>query len=325
VKPEKITEFLTIVGIKNANRYKRTGWVVSQCPLGPWNHENGKSGLEVFGVQIESGDPKCNCFACGFHGTLGSLVQRMFGLNKINPKMEAKWGDARAITEAADAEFELDLDIPGIEEVLAGNMKPLHEFPSWWLDTFPPALGSADACNYLQKRDVAPIVSKMLDLRWDPNQRRICFPVRDFKGRLVGLHGRAIDEEADLRYRMYLQAKKNNPIAWLGESWVNLDMPIVVVEGPFDLAAVLGVYSNATSPLFATPSYEKLRRMSDAQTWITFFDRGAGGDSGRERVNKALSKKTHLIHHLHPPKGKKDPGAMSNQELQDILFPVLGL
>jgi hypothetical protein len=215
-RPERIIEFLQIVGVKNANRYKRTGWVISHCPLGPWNHENGKSGPEVFGVQIESGDPHCNCFACGFHGTLGNLVQRMFGLNKLQPKIEAKWGDARAITEAADAEFELDLDIPGIEEVMAANMKALHQFPEWWLDTFPPAAGSKEACNYLQKRDVHPHVIKLLDLRWDPNQRRICFPVRDAKQRLMGLHGRAIDENVEPRYGAHRHAKRDNPIVWLG-------------------------------------------------------------------------------------------------------------
>ena len=72
MKPDKIVEFLQHVGVTNAKKHKRTGWVISRCPLGPWNHENGESSPEVFGVKIESGDPHCSCFACGYHGTLAS-------------------------------------------------------------------------------------------------------------------------------------------------------------------------------------------------------------------------------------------------------------
>jgi hypothetical protein len=114
---------------------------------------------------------------------------------------------------------------------------------------------------------------------------------------------------------MYKQAGHKNPIAWLGESWVDLDKPIVVVEGPFDLTSVKRVYANVVSPLFANPSWDKIRRMSDALEWVTFLDRGAGGDAGRARITKALGK-DHLIHHAHPPQGRKDPGECSAEEIK---------
>jgi hypothetical protein len=317
-------EFLQTVGVTNANRYKRTGWVISACPLGPWNHENGKSSPEVFGVKIENGDPHCSCFACGYHGTLGSLAQRMIGLNKVQPRIEAKWGHANQLVWEAEETQEFDFDIPGIEDVLAAKKEGLHEFPAWWLGGFPPAWDVAWARDYLQSRDVPLIVAAALDIRCDPDQRRVCFPVRDFGCKLVGLHGRALDENAEPRYRMYTHAKKNNPIAWLGENWIDLTKPIVVVEGPFDLANVKRVYDNVASPLFATPSFDKLKRMSDALEWITLFDRGAGGDAGRARVTKAL-REDHVIHHLHPPKGRKDPGEMKVAELTEILSPLVPL
>ena len=324
MKPDQIVQFLEIVGVTNANKHKRTGWVISRCPLGPWKHENGQSGPEVFGVKIESGDPHCLCFACGYHGTLGGLVQKMVGENKIKPMMTAKWGAARQLTDEAENEMDLDLDSPGIEEVLFGAKKALHEFPEWWLDGFPSAVTVGWACKYLQSRSVPKIVAAQLDIRCDPIEKRVCFPVRDFQHRLMGLHGRALDPDQEPRYRMYTQAKKNNPIVWLGETWVNLNKPIVVVEGPFDLTSVTRVYSNVVSPLFATPSNDKIRRMSDALEWITLFDRGAGGDAGRERVMKVLGP-DHVIHHLHPPKGRKDPGEMTPSELTTILSPILGV
>jgi len=324
MKPDKIGEFLETVGVTNANKFKRTGWVISECPLGPWRHTAGKSSPEVFGVKIESNDPQAHCFACGFHGTLGSLLQRMVGENKVSPKIEAKWGKALQLVSETESEFEIDFDTPGIEEVLAAP-KGLHEFPDWWLESFPPVMDSPACHAYLwEQRGVWPVVAQALDLRYDPKEHRVCFPVRDFKGRLVGLHGRAINESVEPRYRMYLFAKKNNPLAWLGESWVDLDKPIVVVEGPFDLASVRRVYRNVVTPLFANPSLDKIARMSDALEWITFLDRGAGGDAGRAKIDKALGA-DHVIHHLHPPKGRKDPGEMTVEELVATLHDLVPL
>jgi len=154
VKAEKIVEFLKVVGITNANRHKRTGWVISACPLGPWRHDNGHSSPEVFGVKIESGDPHCSCFACAYHGTLGSLVQRMIGLNKVQPRIEAKWGEANQLVWEAEETQEFDFDIPGIQEVLAQKKEGLHEFPEWWLGGFPRAWDVAWAREYLINRSV---------------------------------------------------------------------------------------------------------------------------------------------------------------------------
>ena len=64
--------------------------------------------------------------------------------------------------------------------------------------------------------------------------------------------------------------------------------------------------------------------MSDCLEWVTLLDRGAGGDAGRERVTKALGA-GHVIHHLHPPKGRKDPGEMTVEELIALLGPIVSL
>lgn len=321
---DKIVAFLNAVSVTNAKRHKRTGWIISSCPLQPWRHENGKSSPEVFGVKIGPQDPLGNCFACGWHGKLGALVQTMKGLQKAAPRdVDIDFKTAFQIVDDAEAEL-IDLDIPGIEDVLKMNKESLHVFPDWWLDAFPPTGVSESASDYLDAREVPNWIADALDLRWDPQQKRICFPVRDFKHRLVGLHGRATLPETEPRYRMYLQAHKNNPIAWLGEDWVDVDQPIVVVEGPFDLASVARVYKNVVSPLFANPSFEKLRRMSDALEWVTLLDHGTGGDKGRQRITDALGK-DHVITHLKPPEGRKDPGEMTVPELVDLLSPHVPL
>ena len=318
MRPEKTIQFLKLLGAKTTSAHKRTGWIVSDCPLGPWNHEGGKSSPEVFGVKQESGDARCNCFACGWHGTMTDLILEIKVKNKTQPRGVFPFGEAKALVEEAENDAELNLDSPDIEEVLFGKKERPAEFPQWWLDSFPPATEVAWGRQYLKERNVPAALAVDLDLRADTEQKRLCFPVRDFDGTLMGLHGRAVPPDTEPRYRMYTYAKKNNPIIWLGESWVDLSRPIVVVEGPFDLASVKRVYGNVVSPLFVNPSEAKLKRMSDAIEWITLYDNGAGGNAGRAKVDKVLGE-THVVHHLKPPKGRKDPGEMMDDELRQLL------
>ncbi|MCL4743819.1 MAG: hypothetical protein KJZ83_00240 [Burkholderiaceae bacterium] len=324
MKLEKIVECLKLLGTQNIQAHKRTGWVISRCPLEHWRHENGHSGPEVFGVRIEAGDPAVNCFACGWHGTLGSLIIAMRHMNKQACHVDAKWGQALELVDEAEKAIEFDFDSPGIEEMLFGPKEGRHYFPEWWLDSFPVWHEIGWAVDYLAERKVPAAVANALDLHADTKEKRVCFPVRDFNERLVGLHGRAIQSGVDPRYRMYTQAGKNNPLYWLGESWVDLTKPILVVEGPFDLASAYRVYRNVVSPLFSNPSFEKLRRMADALEWITFLDRGKGGDAGRSKVDKFLQE-DHVIHHLQPPKGRKDPGVCSPEEIAELLSGIVKL
>ena len=326
MKQAQVVQFLKLLGVKVPADQSRSGWLVAGCPLAPWRHDSGMDKHPSFAIRQEVGDAFCNCFSCGYHGKQSDLVLDMRQLNKQTPVDTFAFGQAlQLIADAEDDLDGLDLDTPDIEELLFGKnargKAAKHVFPETWLDSFPPWDQSADARAYLKSRQVPPGLATLMGLRFDSFQRRICFPVRDFKRRLRGLHGRAIDPETDPRYRMYTWQGQNNPLIWLGESWVDLDLPIVVVEGPFDLLAVHRCYHNVVSPLFASPSLVKLRRMSDALEWVTLFDRGKGGDAGRAKVSQAMAGQ--IVHHLTPPEHRKDPGEMSLGETQELLATVL--
>jgi hypothetical protein len=324
VKKAEAIAWLKLFDVKVPNSQARGGWVVSQCPLGPWKHDGGASHDEAFGVKLEVGDSFCNCFSCGWHGNQSDLVLEMQALNKTHFQKKYPLGQALQLISQAEESMEYaGIEAPGIEELMAQGREDFHEFPQWWLDSFPSWADVPFAVEYLAQRGVPESVSHALDLRADTKERRICFPVRDFGGVLRGLHGRAVDKETEPRYRMYLQAKRNNPLIWLGESWVDLNRPILVVEGPFDLASVVRVYRNAVTPLFASPSLQKLKRMSDALEWVTLFDSGMGGDAGRKKVAKVLT--DHVVTNLTPPKGVKDPGDMTIEQLVQTLGPHLPL
>lgn len=324
MKRDAAREFLKLLGAKVPVAQARAGWTVSNCPLGPWNHTDGVSGNEVFGVKVESGDSFCNCFACGFHGTQTDLLMEMKRLNKVSPQGTFAFKAAQDMIIKAEESMELDsLDSPDIEEMLFGDAGKDHIFPDWWFETFLPWKQVKLARDYLEERGIHPKVADFLDLRADTSEERVCFPVRDFSGHLRGLHGRAVHKGVEPRYRMYLQNKQNNPHIWLGEHWVDLDKPILVVEGPMDLAKCLQVYRNTISPLFANPNIAKIMRMADALEVVSFLDVGTGGDRGRDRLTHVL--KESIVTHVLPPKGFKDPGEMAAEDIASLLSDHLPL
>lgn len=312
---------MKLIGCNPPMAQSRAGWTIGHCPLRPWLHE-GK-GL-TFACKDEFGDAHTTCFACDWHGSMTKLVVRMQELNAQEHHVDVKWQDAFQAIIDSEADHNTLADHPTMEDIVFGGAKKITVFPEWWLDTFPKWRDVKFARDYLKQRGVADQLADQLDLRVDSVEMRVCFPIRDFAGRLVGLHGRAIDAKQEPRYRMYLYAKKNNPLVWLGESYVDTERPILVVEGPFDVASVLRVYDNSVSPLFATPSQEKISRMADAREWVTLLDRGKGGEAGRKKISKSLGK-THVITHLAPPAHRKDPGEMTEAELVELLSPHLHL
>lgn len=284
------------------------------------------SSSEVFGIRVEAGDSFCNCFACDFHGKQSDVLLEMRRLNKSNPVREYPFGELLQLISEAEDGAELDgLNAPGIEEVLFNPRKPLHIYPEWWLKSFPKATDIKWAMDYLKtgRPGCDPIpddIIEYLDIRADSSDGRVCFPIRDFNEQLVGLHGRSVVEGVEPRYRMYLQQGEKNVIVWHGEQWVDFEKPVVVVEGPFDLASVMRVYPNVVTPLYSNPNEAKLRRMGGVEEWYTLLDRGTGGNKGREKFSKVLGG-TSVVNHLEPPKGAKDPGNMTRQQLVELLGP----
>jgi 5S rRNA maturation endonuclease (ribonuclease M5) len=319
---DALRKLLTLIESKPPIAQSRAGWLIAPCPLRFWRHDNGTDKNPSFAVKKESGDAFTHCFSCNWSGSLSALAYEIRHNNKQSPALDIDWAEYSALLDELSVSEFVDLTAWGSVEDVYANKVQSREFPQWWLDSFPAWSEVPFARDYLKKRGVTDTVAALLDIRADTHQRRVCFPVRDFNGRLMGLHGRAVDPGVEPRYRMYLQGGKNNPIVWLGESWVHTHKPVVVVEGPMDLASVMRVYRNVVSPLFASPGAEKIKRMLLATEMVIFFDRGKGGDAGRAAFKKTLSKSNVLTFPEVPPH-RKDPGEMTVDELKEALAPYV--
>jgi DNA primase len=218
--------------------------------------------------------------------------------------------------EPSVAEFEFS----DYETLTDADVKAeFFEFPEWWLDSFM----AAPDHPYLAKRGITPEVGAALGIRYDSQRSRICFPIRDWNGRLGGLHGRDITGKHELRYYAYDFNGSRNPRIWLGEHHCTLDSPLVLVEGPFDYAKVYGVWPNVLSANMAKVSPYKLERIQDAIQIVTFYDAGVGGDKARQQVQDVLGDSAGVVH-LVPDSAERDPGDMTPQEISNYLDSVLG-
>jgi 5S rRNA maturation endonuclease (ribonuclease M5) len=213
---------------------------------------------------------------------------------------------------------ELEFDGHGIPDFPETHQdSPDTVFPEWWLDTFPSVSTVPIATTYLQNRGLTLAVMRALDIRYDPAQHRVAFPFRNSKRELVGLQGRVIDNSHPLRYFQYGFHGKRNMQHWMGEDFVDMDKPVVLLEGPFDLASVFRVYQNVAASFTSGLSMEKVKRFMDADSIITLYDHGSGGDSARKRIQEVLG--TRPIAHIIPTPQEGDAGNMDQDTVARYL------
>lgn len=308
------------------------GWAQMRCPLAPWTHDSGKDSAPSAAIKIEpNGTSRFYCFACE-GGDLLWLLQRLRELGAQRPKYRIK-----EALELVNAEGEADLKLAVGEYDQTehvhddGNNDAL--FPESWLKSFKRAVNVPDAMEYLQSRGVSLHSADEMDLRYDVSMRTVCFPIRDFYGRLCGLRGRRIQPTgAQPPYHIYKNPEGHyNRRVWLGEHHLDWDRPLLMVESVFDYAAVLPIYNNVAAPLTVGMSSEKVKRMGSAVEIVTLFDVGKGGTKARELIGKYLPGHviTHLIpggpHRSDPDQPAKDPGEMRFQNIVELLNPHLPL
>lgn len=308
MKKERIKQLLPSLNSKATGF--RNGWVQAHCPV-VWNH-GGKDAHPSFGVKETTNRKSiCHCWSCGAGGDLLDLV---YDIRKHLKQEFVDGYDLPTALQLIAAELdELDIDPSSIPDYDAAPEKKELVFPDSWLASFKSATHFTDAMKYLHSRGIPNAWVEKHDIRYDPQQKRVCFPYRNFKGELMGVQGRSLDPDSNLRYYQYGYLGHRNGHVWMGEDSVNLDMPVVLCEGPFDRASIMRVYPNVVASFTSGVSKEKLMRVSDAVDIVTLYDYGNGGDAARGFVDKYLKKVPR--HHCIPSEEEDDAGSMGVPQL----------
>jgi hypothetical protein len=324
-----ITPLLAALGTKETSRTDAV--VRANCPAAWWTHQKKADKTPSFAIWRGVG-AKCNCFSCNAPHDLVSLVWQMRGLNKQDPSgIEYDFAKAIGLLEKQEGEDPLiaEDDFPTVDELaLLPPKNQVVVFPESYMDKFEDAYTETEVHPYLAGRAIDCKTARMLDLKWDPKDQRVCFPVRDFHGRLCGVHGRSV-VGADLVYRVYRWKEHANSNVWLGEHWLDFDRSVVIVESVFDLAAVWPIWSNIITPRMAGFPEDALKRLDGVTHVVTLGDNDKAGDMFRARLS--AMKGAHVDHaSIHPFKdpgkaGEENPELIRERLAQFLDFSQLSL
>lgn len=306
---EQVVGFLTALGGEVTTT--TSNWATCRCVFARFLHDGKVDNHPSSGMSIKGGESKYNCFSCGEGGSPYAIYKKLKFMYAGDVPHKIDFQKAMQIIDAE--EYDEELDFPDYESEI--NKKPvaLIPFDEHWFHSFP----SAYIHPYVQVREISAELAEQIDIRLDFESCRILFPIRDWDGVLMGVHGRTFLDDVEPRYYSYPSNGVRNPSVWMGEDHVDLEEPVVLVEGQFDYAKIRVHYNNVLSGQTTQVQVDKIKRLSGAEEIVTIFDNGKGGDKGRERISKYFTKIP--VTHLKPPEPYGDLGQMPDDQVLELL------
>lgn len=221
-----VRRILAKLSVRYMGEPNSSGWMHGECPYAPYLHPKKSDRSRGFAVKVEDkGISAYACPVCGMHGKLSSLAR---GLAHYREQ------DYDAIAAEADHLDMISYELPAFDElsVVQRDPEPLDE--ALYDGVFEDIGKYPEAANFMRSRGVSREVAERLEIAYDPEKRRIVFPVRDGRGRLFGWSGRTILPNHKPKILDYHGLPKRMLI--LGEHMWEQGKPVILVEGLFAYA-----------------------------------------------------------------------------------------
>lgn len=277
---QQIREVLSALRIPVKSR-THDGWLMASCPFAPWRHDKGTDRNPSFGISInDQGLSGYNCFACGQSGPLVKLVS---ALEYYRECRYPGLGLRVMLTES-------ERPITSFDEGAAPWDQPKALSRAVHLSMYPMAWEEPRAREYLIKRGVNERGARKLDLRYDPEDQRVVFPIFGADDELYGFSGRTILEEADYpnarlypRMRNYNGVRKANFL--LGANIAEPGKPSLVIEGIIALAHLFSIEADRVcNPVAAMGAHVSEAQVSELialnEPVVLLLDDDLAGDVG---------------------------------------------
>lgn len=343
---EQIEELLDKLGSQNI-RSSQSGWVQASCPFAPYSdkHKNRQDAHPSFGViskDESEGRSAYRCFTCNAKGSLSDLILRLQHLASQEGEDTAALSDLLVWVQANDRYVPPEpptlmdrleaasykprraIEIGGIKmsegmasKVVRQTVKPPEPLSEDALTQLQPL--PAEAREYLnQTRGISPKLIEECGFRWHSRSRRIAIPIRDCKGRLVGISGRAIDPKAKPKFLhsegftrdlyLYGEHRLTEGSSGLGVVVEGFFDAIFLWQQGYDAVAIFGTYISR----FQT---EKLARFFGSI--VILPDGDTAGLEGASRMAEEIARK--LPVRIAPIPQGKDPDELSPLDLSELL------
>lgn len=303
-------------------RTTSSGWMHTSCPLAPWTHRHGTDRSASFAIKVEKGGISAfKCMACKHHGRISSLARKLGYYREEDYDQLIREADHVEMSENEIPDFEDqyvdDTPMPLDAELFAGIFDNIADHP--------PAIA------YLKERGVGKRAVEYCGLEFDPDKRRIIFPVKDIDGNLYGWTGRAIYANPKIKILDYEGLPKRHLV--LGQENWERGKPVIIVEGLFAYARLvqLGVteFANVGAILGSAMTDEKAARIRDfGEPVYLLLDPDPAGDQGtfgniddkgvRDETTGAVYKLSGEVPVMVPgyPEGVDDPDKLTLEQVE---------
>lgn len=312
------------------------GWVNATCPFATWKHSGGRDEHPSFGVQVASGGRSFyRCHGCQ---NSGGLIQMLWKLGEVSGKNFSDLAalvnkeDQSSLNEmkkrASQAAYEPQpIEVAGVT-VSPDNAPRKHRDKLELVES--PLLPEDHALRFRElddesrdylykKRGFAQQTIELWELGWQPEARRIVVPIRDLKGRLVALSGRAIDENREPKWLHSTGFRRDFYL--YGEHRITPGGTGYVVEGFFDViglwekgyvggAAIMGGHISKIQVLKLIQLFSRIVVVPDGDN--------PGYETAR-RVEQELRGRI-PVRVADVPHGK-DPDELTFEELAELVGP----
>lgn len=258
------------------------------CPF----HKNTHS--PAFYINLKTGLWQCFNPSCDKRGNFRQLYKHVSGKSygrdrDIDPK-NLQYQLEAALIQKKEEELSLDSITVDYDSEEISLLEPLIE------------------------RGLSRETLRYLEIGYSRVKERIVIPVRDTQYKVIGLIGRAIHDWQEPRY-LYNKGFKRADILFNIQNAKQFE-DCIVVEGSLDCAKVIQAgFKNCVATLGAKVSdnqVKMLRRYFDKI--IIFSDRDEAGDAMCDAIIRSCEGKE--LFRMLIPEYSKDPGEMSEQEIQ---------
>lgn len=313
---EQCIAFLEALRAKQI-RVKDNGWVESSCVLAKWTHKGHKDNKPSFGLSITPGGRSYFlCFSCR-QGSAEELLQSLELYSHNDPEYDFKTCHSILTDETYVT------PLPEYQE-FATPATTFSEWPQYWVDSFQKVSWCQQAIDYLLHRGVSQTQWEVFDLRWDPKRQMVIAPYRDVFGRLAGARGRSTQAEPKMKHFDYtFQGVNNSRFCWYNEPVLNMDGPVVVCEGQFDVMQIGLVFPKVVGALTSKPTWDKMKKLADSPLVIHFPDRDEAGTVSVGIYKEHCQTLGVSYHTVWLDEGVKDPAECHPDYLRDRLAQVL--
>ena len=324
-----LKEILSTLEVETMHE-KGDGWLIGHCPFAEWTHSGGADSRPAFYVKADTKKKSgFNCFGCKMSGNIASLVRTLEHFRDTKYQGLAIRSELYERESGVNAEFEREAEPEA-------KLEPLNE--KIYANMYPKAWDESRARAYLVKRGITEQAVEVLGLLYEPDEKRIMFPIRDHKNALFGFSGRTVLKESQFPYPHFPKVRDAAELKryglFIGEHLVDETKPVIVVEGLFALATFISQGVDTFAHVVAAMgSNLTARQIEKLELWgrntHLFFDRDKAGMQGMFGFENELGKMTKgVFHKLHGkvpayrvlwPKGITDPDDLDGYTVKRML------